>query len=357
MDLIDSLFYNTGGGVVTDMQSPKVYIIILHWKNYPDTKTCLESIRKITYPDYKVVVVDNYSQDGSVQRLQADFPEVIYLLNDDNLGFSCGCNIGLREAYRLGADYVLLLNNDMKIEPGFLEPAVAEAEKVPLVGAVTGKIMYEEYPNIFWQAGGYIHPFRVQGIPRGKGEEDRGQYDKVCETGWASGAMSLISRSTLEKVGYLPEEYFFGQEEWDYSTAILRAGLKILYVPGFKAYHHAGASYHAGHPVLNVYGGYLSKMIYAEKYMSAWSWKLWRFSFWVHLKLRWPTLARQHCQCEQDYRVRLSAGYMAFNDHKRVRKVGLTELEDAARRLGPTPTWGNGWQPRQVPETLEKETL
>lgn len=331
-------------------QKPGVYIIILHWQAYEETRDCILSLKRITYPNFRVLVVDNFSNDGSAEKLKEEFLEHIFVFNKDNLGFSCGCNAGLREAYRLGADYVLLLNNDMTVEPGFLEPAVAEAEKNSLAGAVTGKIMYEETPSIFWQAGGYIHPFRVQGIPRGKGEEDHGQYDRVCETGWASGAMSLIRRSTLEKVGYLPEEYFFGQEEWDYSTAILRAGLKILYAPKFKAYHTAGASYNAGHPVLNIYGGYLNKMIYAEKYMSAWMWQVWRFSFWVYLKLRWPTLARQYCRCEEDYRVCLSAGYMAFDDHKRVKKIGLRELEDAARRLGPSPTWGEGWQPKQAPK-------
>jgi GT2 family glycosyltransferase len=295
-------------------------------------------------------VIDNDSGDGSIERLQAEFPEHIFVRNPSNLGFSCGCNAGLREAFRYGADYVLLLNNDMKVDAGFLEPAVAAAEKKPTVGAVTGKILYQETPNIFWQAGGYIDSVRVQGVARGKGEIDHGQYDEMCETGWASGAMSLIRRSTLEDVGYLPEEYFFGQEEWDYSTAILRAGLKILYVPDFKGYHHAGASYRAGHPVLNVYGGYLSKMIYAEKYMAPLVFQLWRIAFASYLKLRWPRLARQHCQSEEDYRVRFQAGLMAFADHKRVKKVGLAELEDAARRLGPTPTWGSDWQPRDAPE-------
>jgi GT2 family glycosyltransferase len=336
---------------------PSVYIIILHWKAYYDTRVCLLSLKELVYPNHKVVVVDNHSNDGSVERLHAEFPEYIFIFNEGNWGFSRGCNAGLREAYHCGADYALLLNNDMKIEPGFLEPAVIEAEKNSRVGAVTGKILYKETPDIFWQAGGYIHPFRIQGIPRGKGEKDHGQYDQTCETGWASGAMSLICRSTIEKVGYLPEEYFFGQEEWDYSTAILRAGLKILYVPEFKAYHHVGASYHAGHPVLNIYGGYLNKMIYAEKYMPAWKWKLWRLSFQVYLRLRWPILAHQYCQCEEDYSVCLRAAYMAFEDHKHLKKVGLAELEDAARRLGPTPTWGDGWQPRQVPEIPKQHTI
>jgi GT2 family glycosyltransferase len=325
---------------------PSVYTIVLHWKAYDASRACLVSLRKVTYRNNHVVVVDNASNDGSVEKLKGEFPECTFLSNESNLGFSRGCNTGLREAYRLGADYVLLLNNDMQVEPGFLEPAVTEARKHNDKVAVTGKIMVTETPNVFWQAGGDIDPLRIRGLPRGKGLVDRGQYDEVCETGWASGAMSLFPRTILESVGFLPEEYFFGEEEWDYSTAIRRAGMKILYVPDFKAYHRVGASYRPGHPVLNVYGGYLNKMIYAEKWMSGPIWQVWRQAFRFYLMWHWPKLAREGCQSEADYQIRLRAAYMAFEDHKRIKRVGLAELQDAARRLGASPTWGDSWNPR-----------
>jgi GT2 family glycosyltransferase len=328
-------------------KSPRVYIVLLHWKDYDDTKACLVSFKDLTYSNHHTIVVDNFSNDGSLEKLQSEFNDVIYIRNSSNLGFSRGCNQGLKKAYELGADYILLLNNDIVVEPGFLEPAVAEAEQGLDAGAITGKIMYKEPSNVFWQAGGHVDPIRVQGIPRGKGDIDVGQYDSICETGWASGAMSLFPRATFEKIGFLPEEYFFGQEEWDYSTAMLRAGLKIIYVPEFKAYHEAGGSYQAGHPVLNIYGGYLNKMIYAEKYMSALQFKLWRIAFWLYLKFSWPKLARVGCENEEDYQICLRAGYLAYYDHKKVKAVGLAELQDAARRLGTSPTWGNSWQPKE----------
>lgn len=327
-------------------KNPSVYTIILHWKAYDATRACLLSLRKINYSNHQVVVVDNASNDGSVEKLRAEFPEWLYLFNEANFGFARGCNTGLREAFGLGADYVLLLNNDMEVDPEFLEPAVREAQKHADQVAVTGKIMITERPDVFWQAGGDIDPWRIRGLPRGKGLVDRGQYDEVCETGWASGAMSLFPRSILEKVGFLPEEYFFGEEEWDYSTAIRRAGMKILYVPSFKGYHRVGASYRVGHPVLNVYGGYLNKMIYAEKWMPTVMWRAWRLAFMLYLRWHWPKLAREGCESEADYQVRLRAAYMAFEDHKRIKRVGLAELEDAARRLGPSPTWGDSWTPR-----------
>lgn len=323
--------------------TPLVHIVLLHWRDFEDTKNCILSLRNISYKNYKVIVVDNCSNDGSLEKLQLEFPDVLYIKNDGNYGFSRGCNSGLKEAYKQGADYALLLNNDMVVDPAFLEPAIVEAEQDCNVGAVTGKIMYKNSPNIFWQAGGYIDPIRVQGVPRGKGKVDIGQYDSVCDTGWASGAMSLIPRRTFEKVGFLPEEHFFGQEEWDYSTAILKSGLKIRYVPTFKALHEVGGSYKPGHPILNIYGGYLSKMIYAEKYMSPYLFKIWRLIFFVYLKLRWPTLAREGCQCDEDYKIKLKAGFLAFHDHKVIKSVGLAQLEDAAKRLGPSPTWGIDW--------------
>ena len=333
---------------------PTVYIVLLHWKDYNDTKQCLLSLENVTYKNRYTIIVDNFSNDDSVEKLRAEFPDVKYIFNKSNLGFSCGVNVGLRAAYKMGADYALVLNNDMVVNSGFLEPAIAVAEKDENIGAVTGKIMFKSMPNIFWHAGGYVDPIRVQGVARGKDEEDIGQYDKICETGWTSGAMSLLPRRTLEKVGYLPEEYFFGQEEWDYSTAILKHGLKIMYIPDFKAVHAVGGSYKGAHPILNTYGGYLNKMIYAEKYMSPITWQIWRIVFWFYLQLRWPTLAREGCKCEEDYKVCLGAAFMAFKDHKTIKRVGLPQLEDAARRLGPAPSWGNDWVSDAEPTNLEQ---
>ena len=100
-------------------------------------------------------------------------------------------------AYASGADYVLLLNNDMEVEAAFLEPAVAAAEHDRKIGLVTGKILFGDRRDIIWQAGGRIDAVRIQGSPRGWNEPDQGQYDNEGETHWASGAMFLMLSSTL----------------------------------------------------------------------------------------------------------------------------------------------------------------
>jgi hypothetical protein len=126
---------------------------------------------------------------------------------------------------------------------------------------------------------------------------------------------------------------------------VLRAGYKILYVPDFCGLHAAGGSYRAGHPVLIVYNGIRNKMMYAQKHMNPLLWKLWRWMYWIYLQLLFPRVARAHCEDETDYRARMKAARLAFSDHKGIRKIEISELEEAARLIGPTTAWGSGWPP------------
>ncbi len=324
-----------------------IYVILLHWKNYHDTKKCIKRLTKLNYKNVHIIIVDNASNDGTLEKLKKEFTNLIFLENKENLGFSAGINVGIKKALTLNACYILILNNDVIVDKGFLEPALDVFLTFKNVGAVTGKLLYKTPKNMIWHAGGYIDPWRVQGVGRGTLEIDVGKYDKVETTGWASGAMSLYPRSTFEKVGFYPEEHFFGQEEWDFSTAILKKSLKIIYVPNFSGVHDCGGSYKGGHPILNIYGGYLSKMIYAEKYMSKLQFKIWKFIFYIYLLTKWKKLAWEGCKTIKDYEVKYNAGLLAYKHHKSVKKVTLSQLKLAASELGPSPTWGNEWNSKE----------
>ena len=104
----------------TPRRQPKVSIIILTWNSYDVTRDCLLSLRKIDYPAFEVVLVDNGSVDGSGKKLAQDFPEVRVILNEKNLGFTGGNNVGMRDVLARGTDYLLLLNNDTIVAPNFL---------------------------------------------------------------------------------------------------------------------------------------------------------------------------------------------------------------------------------------------
>jgi GT2 family glycosyltransferase len=208
---------------------------------------------------------------------------------------------------------------------------------------VTGKIMRRDRPELIWHAGGHIDMLRVMGVPRGNNEVDRGQYDQPCDTEWASGAMMLMRRALLEDIGLLPEEYFFGQEEWDFSTAALRAGWRIRYVPEFAGVHDQGGSYAPGHPVLIVYNGGRNKLIYAEKYLPRILWQPWRALYWLYLRVWWPRRARWHGSTASDYKARIVAADLAFRDHTRGARVQLADLLAAGQKIGPTVSWGSNW--------------
>jgi GT2 family glycosyltransferase len=310
-------------------REPRVYTIILNWNNYEDSKKCLESLQQATYPDHRIVVVDNASTDGSGKRLQQEFSRHEFVFNEGNLGFSRGCNRGIHAALKdKDCAYVLLLNNDAVVPPNFLEKAIESAEGDSRIGLVGGKILHSPESKVISYAGGHINRWRGMVIIRGFNEKDRGQYDEACEVGFVTGAFMLIKREVLEKVGLLPEEYFFGVEEWDYSLHVKQSGYKLYYVPEFVAYHTGDGSHWNYDPRFN-YIGYRSKLIFQEKYLPKGLFPFWKMIFYVYAKYRakraWQKLAKKY-DTEKDRKASFDdtqfALIKAIQDH---RKDNLTE--------------------------------
>jgi len=153
---------------------PKVFIIILNWDNWTDTKDCLKSLENNGYPNYEVVVVDN----GSTEKFEISDPKIKVIYNKENLGFSGGNNVGIKYALDNNADYVLLLNNDTIVNHNFLNKLVEIAEKDNKIGMVGPKIYFPDSKKI-WFAGGQINWLYNKGTMRGFDEIDNGQYDAL----------------------------------------------------------------------------------------------------------------------------------------------------------------------------------
>lgn len=256
---------------------PRVWIVLLNWNNYTDSRRCLASLARSTYPNFKVVVVDNASSDQSGQMLQAEFPGLQFVFNRENLGFARGCNVGIRASLEdPECRFVLLLNNDSEVEPGFLEPAIALAMNKSRVGALGGKVLMGE--SRLWYAGGSIDRWRGQARTRGFGEPDHGQYDRVEEVGFVTGALMLVPRGVLEEVGLLPDEYFFGFEEYDYSLTLLRRGYRLYYCPAFRVHHRGDGSHRNWDPKF-VYNAYRNKLIFQQKFLTRPLFLLWVIFF------------------------------------------------------------------------------
>lgn len=262
----------------------RVYAIVLNWNNYPDTKNCLESLQQATYPDLKIVVVDNASADGSGKRLQQEFEQHAFVFNEANLGFARGCNRGIRVALEdQHCAYVFLINNDAVITPDAISEAVGAAAADERIGLVSGKVLLSERRNTIWYAGGHIDRWRGHTVARGFGEIDHGQYDSACEVGFVTGASMLIKREVLDRVGLLPEEYFFCVEDWDYSHTVRDAGYSLYYVPRCVVFHKADGS-HWNYDPKFVYNAYRGKLIFQEKYLPSGLFPIWLKAFEIYGK-------------------------------------------------------------------------
>ena len=217
----------------------KVSIIILNWNGLKDTVECLESLKKVTYPKYEVIVVDNGSKGNDALVLQQKFSGHIHLIqNDKNYGYTGGNNIAMRYVVNHSApDYFLLLNNDTVVAPDFLAPMVKMAESDASIGIAGPKVYYYDFPNRIQSAGAKVNMRTGQSSLIGIKQIDTGQFDMQQEIDHVSGCCLLIKKELIQRVGLLDESYFCYWDETDYCFRAREAGYRVVYIPEAKIWH------------------------------------------------------------------------------------------------------------------------
>jgi len=224
------------------LKNNSVYVIILNWNGWRDTSECIESCRKLRYPNFHLIIVDNGSTDGSEAILRNRFPDIELIMTGHNLGFAGGNNAGIAHALSHGADYVWLLNNDTVVEPDSLSELVKVAEQYDRTGIVGSKIYYYDKPNKIWFAGGTWNKHQSFTGHRGLNEIDTGQYEEITTVGFISGC-SLLARSTMIKeIGMMKEDYFLYWEDVDWNATAVEHGWKILFAPRSRIRHKVSSS-------------------------------------------------------------------------------------------------------------------
>ncbi|HMM10876.1 MAG TPA: glycosyltransferase family 2 protein [Bacteroidales bacterium] len=218
---------------------PLVSIITVNYNQTEVTCALLSSLQKITYPNIEVLVIDNASADDP-QIIRQRFPNVILVLNPINYGFAAGNNFGLMRAK---GEYVMLLNNDTEVEPGFLEPLVSKIQNNHEIGAVSPKIRYFYSPkNIQYAGYAPMNYLTMRNFAIGHHETDIGQYDEDRETYYAHGAAMLVPMKVVKEVGLMSYIFFLYYEEADWCERIKRAGYKIFYVANSLILHKESVS-------------------------------------------------------------------------------------------------------------------
>ena len=225
--------------------SQQLAIVLVNWNSFELTKDTLESLAQTTFTNYDCIVVDNGSVDGSGDLIEKTFPQAIVLKSATNRGFTGGNNIGMEYALEQGYQYIMLLNNDVAVEPNFIEPLIERLEKEASIGAVQPLIYFHHDRNLIWNAGStYNTLLGICATPNYNQKDPqhlcRNQEKKID---WITGCAFMIRSSVLKEVGTLKEGYFIYYEDVDLSFRIKKAGYKLSYVPSSVIYHIAGMSH------------------------------------------------------------------------------------------------------------------
>lgn len=236
------------------MSHPLVAVIVLNWRKPVETMLCLESLSRITYPNAQIIAVDNGSGDESVPLIRQRFPQITVLETGANLGYAGGNNVGVRWALERGAEFTLILNNDVIVDPGFIEPLIEASRLHPGPIIVTPVICELARPDIVWTIGADIDWRTGAPVRRHEGERrEEWQKAEPHPVTFAPGMALLAPRAAWERAGPMDEAYFLYYEEADWCFHAIRAGCRILAAPQSCVWHDAEGAEGRTSPAITYY--------------------------------------------------------------------------------------------------------
>lgn len=219
---------------------PLISVIVVNYNGKKFLSDCFNSLFHQTYNPFEVIMVDNASNDGSIEYVQQNFPDVKLYTQSTNLGFAGGTNAGIRQA---GGDFILTLNNDTILTPDFIDELVKPMVSDPFVGMCASKMIFPD---------GRINSTAIcisrsgAAWDRGLGELDHGQYDVAEEVFGPCAGAALYRRTMLHEIGLFDEDFFLFMEDVDLAFRARLSGWKCVYVPTALVVHIHGGTANAG---------------------------------------------------------------------------------------------------------------
>lgn len=217
--------------------APLVSIVVVNWRNRAATERCFEALRRLTYPRWALVLVDNGCADFSLEEMAARAPGAAYLRSETNLGFAGGSNLGMHAALARGADWVWFLNNDAAPEPNALDELLAAAQRPPQAAVLGAKIVQYDQPERIDSVALELDLASGRMRLLGHDEIDRGQYDGVREPLAVTGCAMLVRRDACEWLNGFTESYFAYMEDADLCLRARVSGLPVAAVPSARVRH------------------------------------------------------------------------------------------------------------------------
>lgn len=224
--------------------SPSVGIGILNWNGKHFLEQFLHFLYAVTYQNVTIYVIDNNSSDDSVAYLQHNHPTVKIIQTGGNYGVAGGYNIGFRQ---MPEDYLLMLNSDVEVDPGFIEPMIKILEQDKSVAIVQSKLLSYHNKKMFEYGGAAGGMMDMLGYSFCRGrifsevEEDRGQYNNA-DIFWAGGSCCLIRKTAYHQINGMYEKFFMHFEEVDMCWRMWSEGYRVVYCNDSVAYHVGGGT-------------------------------------------------------------------------------------------------------------------
>ncbi len=299
----------------TSNLQPPISVIIPNWNGAHLLPTCLDSLRRQTLAGHEIIVVDNASTDGSLERLARDYAEVRVIALPRNTGFTGACNTGVQASR---GEFVALLNSDTEADAHWLAEVVAAFERHPEAGLVASKMLLFDRRDTLHTAGDFV---RLDGTPgnRGVWQRDTGQFDREEQVFSACGGSAAYRRAMLDQVGLFDDDFFFSCEDVDLSWRAQLASWKCVFAPHAVVYHKLAAT--GGGPTASFYDGRNLLWVIAKNYPSSLWKRHWRAVIQAQLRLAGEAL---HAWRGQAARARLRgqlAGLVGLPKMLRKRQV------------------------------------
>lgn len=233
------------------IELPSVAVVLLNWNGKKFLAQFLPALLQSTYPGVQIIVADNGSTDDSIAFLEHNYPEIQILSNPSNEGFAKGYNTALE---KVNADIFVLLNSDIEVTPGWIEPVISLMSQNNQIAACQPKILAWSDHKSFEYAGGSGGWLDRYGYPFCRGrifdycESDNGQYDTAAPIFWASGAAMFVRSAVFRELGGFDPFFFAHQEEIDLCWRMQHAGYVIYACPESVVYHVGGGTLPQGNP-------------------------------------------------------------------------------------------------------------
>ena len=225
-----------------DISDPKVHLIVLNWNDKEISKKCLSSIEKVSYSNYEVLIVDNNSQDGSVQFFKDHFPQYDILALDKNLKYAGGNNAAVDYLKPEEEDFLVFINNDTIVSSDFLDHLVAPFLNDANCIITVPKILFAMDINKIWYAGGVVSMWKGSIDHIGIRDFDGPKYSFMMETDYATGCCFCIKYDDFGKLKYFDTTFDMYCEDVDLSIRAKRMNRKIVYSPKSIILHSVSQS-------------------------------------------------------------------------------------------------------------------